>query len=55
MRPHPHIGLATVTSLMQGRIHHRDSLGTDRWIEPGAADRMVAGHGITRSERMDGA
>ena len=54
VRPHPHIGLATVTYLMQGRIHHRDSLGTDQWIEPGAVNWMVAGHGITHSERMDG-
>lgn len=55
VRPHPHIGLATVTYLMQGRIHHRDSLGTDQWIEPGAVNWMVAGNGITHSERMDGA
>ena len=54
VRPHPHIGLATVTYLMQGRIHHRDSLGTDQWIEPGAVNWMVAGQGITHSERMDG-
>ncbi len=43
VRPHPHIGLATVTYLMQGRIHHRDSLGTDQWIEPGAVNLMHAG------------
>ena len=55
VRPHPHIGLATVTYLMQGRIHHRDSLGSDAWIEPGEVNLMVAGHGITHSERMDGA
>ena len=54
VRPHPHIGLATVTYLMQGKIHHRDSLGTDQWIEPGAVNLMMAGHGITHSERMDG-
>lgn len=54
VRPHPHIGLATVTYLMQGRIHHRDSLGTDQWIEPGAVNWMVAGQGITHSERTDG-
>ena len=36
-------------------MHHRDSLGTDQWIEPGAVNRMVAGHGITHSERTDGA
>ena len=54
VRPHPHIGLATVTYLMRGRIHHRDSLGTDQWIEPGAVNWMVAGRGITHSERTDG-
>ena len=54
VRPHPHIGLATVTYLLKGRMHHRDSLGTDRWIEPGAVNLMVAGNGITHSERTDG-
>ncbi|MFQ6552466.1 pirin family protein [Aestuariibius insulae] len=54
VRPHPHIGLATVTYLHRGKIHHRDSLGTDQWIEPGAMNLMIAGHGITHSERMDG-
>lgn len=53
VRPHPHIGLGTVTYLMQGRLHHRDSLGTDQWIEPGAVNWMLAGNGITHSERMD--
>jgi len=55
VRPHPHIGLATVTYLFRGSLHHRDSLGTDRWIEPGAVNWMVAGRGITHSERTDGA
>lgn len=54
VRPHPHIGLSTVTYLMQGRIHHRDSLGTDAWITPGEVNLMTAGHGITHSERADG-
>jgi len=54
VRPHPHIGLATVTYLLKGKIHHRDSLGTDQWIAPGAVNLMTAGHGITHSERMDG-
>ncbi|MEL6531496.1 MAG: pirin family protein [Pseudomonadota bacterium] len=54
IRPHPHIGLATVTYLFQGMFHHRDSLGTDQWIEPGAVNLMTAGHGITHSERIDG-
>lgn len=54
VRPHPHIGLATVTYLHSGTIHHRDSLGTDQWIEAGDVNLMVAGHGITHSERIDG-
>ena len=54
IRPHPHIGLATVTYLLDGRLHHRDSLGSDQWITPGAVNWMSAGHGITHSERTDG-
>lgn len=54
VRPHPHIGLGTVTYLLKGRMHHRDSLGTDLWIEPGAVNWMLAGQGITHSERTDG-
>ena len=54
VRPHPHIGLGTVTYLLKGRLHHRDSLGTDAWIEPGAVNWMLAGQGITHSERTDG-
>lgn len=54
VRPHPHIGLGTVTYLYKGRLHHRDSLGTDQWIEPGALNWMKAGYGITHSERTDG-
>lgn len=54
VRPHPHIGLATVTYLLRGQMHHRDSLGTDAWITPGEVNMMTAGHGITHSERMDG-
>lgn len=54
VRPHPHIGLGTVTYLLKGRMHHRDSLGTDLWIEPGAVNWMLAGRGITHSERTDG-
>lgn len=54
VRPHPHIGLGTVTYLYDGAMHHRDSLGTDAWIEPGAVNWMVAGNGITHSERVDG-
>lgn len=51
VRPHPHIGLATVTYLFQGSIHHRDSLGTSAEIEAGAVNWMIAGRGITHSER----
>ena len=51
VRPHPHIGLATVTYLFKGEFHHRDSLGTDQVILPGAVNWMVAGNGVTHSER----
>lgn len=51
VRPHPHIGLATVTYLYRGHFHHRDSLGTDQVVEPGAVNWMVAGEGVTHSER----
>ena len=51
VRPHPHIGLATVTYLFEGQIDHRDSLGTARTIRPGDVNWMVAGKGITHSER----
>lgn len=51
VRPHPHIGLATVTYLYQGGIVHRDSLGTEMEILPGAVNWMIAGNGITHSER----
>jgi hypothetical protein len=51
VRPHPHIGLATVTYLFDGAISHRDSLGTVREIRPGEVNWMVAGRGIVHSER----
>jgi redox-sensitive bicupin YhaK (pirin superfamily) len=51
VRPHPHIHLSTVTYLFEGKIHHRDSLGSDQMIEPGAINWMTAGHGIVHSER----
>jgi redox-sensitive bicupin YhaK (pirin superfamily) len=51
VRPHPHIGLATVTYLFEGAIMHRDSLGTEQRIEPGAVNWMTAGSGIVHSER----
>ncbi|WP_374280130.1 pirin family protein [Novosphingobium sp.] len=49
--PHPHIGIATVTWLFDGAIHHRDSLGTSAVIRPGQVNLMTAGRGITHSER----
>jgi redox-sensitive bicupin YhaK (pirin superfamily) len=51
VRPHPHIGLATVTYLLDGEILHRDSLGTVQPIRPGAVNWMTAGRGIAHSER----
>jgi redox-sensitive bicupin YhaK (pirin superfamily) len=51
VRPHPHIGLATVTYLFDGEIVHRDSLGTVTPIRPGAVNLMMAGRGIVHSER----
>jgi len=51
VRPHPHIGLATVTYLFEGAMMHRDSLGNAQRIEPGAINWMTAGRGIVHSER----
>ena len=51
VRPHPHIGLATVTYLFDGEIMHRDSLGTEMAIRPGEVNWMTAGRGIVHSER----
>ena len=51
VRPHPHIGLATVTYLFQGEMWHRDSLGTSVVIKPGELNLMTAGRGIVHSER----
>ncbi|WP_440978647.1 pirin family protein [Sphingomonas pseudosanguinis] len=51
VRPHPHINLSTVTYLFDGAIGHRDSLGSDLVIEPGAVNLMTAGSGIVHSER----
>jgi redox-sensitive bicupin YhaK (pirin superfamily) len=51
VRPHPHIGLATVTYLFEGAMDHRDSLGYVQRIEPGAINWMTAGNGIVHSER----
>lgn len=51
VRPHPHIGLATVTYLFEGAIEHRDTLGCVQVIRPGDVNLMVAGRGIAHSER----
>jgi redox-sensitive bicupin YhaK (pirin superfamily) len=51
VRPHPHIGIATITYLFSGQIRHRDSLGFDQVIHPGAVNWMTAGRGIVHSER----
>jgi redox-sensitive bicupin YhaK (pirin superfamily) len=51
VRPHPHIGLATVTYLFDGEIIHRDTLGSQQAITPGAVNWMTAGSGISHSER----
>jgi len=51
VRPHPHIGLSTVTYLFEGAFQHRDSLGSDIRITPGAVNLMTAGAGIVHSER----
>jgi redox-sensitive bicupin YhaK (pirin superfamily) len=53
VRPHPHIGLSTVTYLFDGEIMHRDSLATEQPIRPGEVNWMTAGRGITHSERFE--
>lgn len=53
VRPHPHIGLSTVTYLFAGEITHRDSLGVHQDIRPGEVNWMTAGHGISHSERFE--
>ncbi len=53
VRPHPHIGLATVTFLFEGSFVHRDSLGVVQTIHPGDVNWMVAGRGVVHSERSD--
>ena len=53
VRPHPHIGLSTVTYLFEGEIMHRDSVGSEQAIRPGEVNWMVAGRGITHSERFE--
>ncbi|MDC0094126.1 pirin family protein, partial [Alphaproteobacteria bacterium] len=51
VRPHPHIGLATLTYLFSGHIYHRDSIGSFVGIKPGDVNLMISGRGITHSER----
>jgi redox-sensitive bicupin YhaK (pirin superfamily) len=53
VRPHPHIGLSTVTYLFDGEIMHRDSVGSQQAIRPGEVNWMTAGRGITHSERFE--
>lgn len=54
VRPHPHIGLSTVTYLFSGAMRHQDSVGSDQMILPGEVNWMTSGRGITHSERFDG-
>lgn len=54
VRPHPHIGLSTLSYLFQGEMTHRDSLATEIVIRPGEVNWMTAGSGITHSERFEG-
>lgn len=53
VRPHPHIGLSTITYLLEGEIMHRDSVGSVQPIRPGEVNWMTAGRGITHSERFE--
>jgi redox-sensitive bicupin YhaK (pirin superfamily) len=53
VRPHPHIGLSTITYLFEGEIMHRDSVGSEQAIRPGEVNWMTAGRGISHSERFE--
>ena len=53
VRPHPHIGLSTITYLFEGEITHRDSVGSEQPVRPGEVNWMTAGRGITHSERFE--
>jgi redox-sensitive bicupin YhaK (pirin superfamily) len=53
VRPHPHIGLSTVTYLFSGEVMHRDSVGSEQAVRPGEMNWMTAGRGITHSERFE--
>jgi redox-sensitive bicupin YhaK (pirin superfamily) len=53
VRPHPHIGLSTVTYLFEGEMMHRDSVGSEQAVRPGEVNWMTAGRGITHSERFE--
>jgi len=54
VRPHPHMGLQTVTWLRRGAVLHRDSLGSEELIRPGQLNLMTAGHGVSHSEEVTG-
>lgn len=54
VRPHPHIGLSTVSYLFEGEMTHRDSVGAQQVVRPGEVNWMTAGRGITHSERFEG-
>ncbi len=53
VRPHPHVGLSTVSYLLSGAVTHRDSLGVEQIIRPGEVNWMTAGRGISHSERFE--
>ena len=53
VRPHPHIGLSTLTYLFEGEVMHRDSVGSEQAVRPGEVNWMTAGRGITHSERFE--
>ena len=53
VRPHPHIGLATLSYLFAGEMMHRDSVGSEQAVRPGEANWMIAGRGVTHSERFE--
>jgi redox-sensitive bicupin YhaK (pirin superfamily) len=53
VRPHPHIGLSTITYLYDGEITHRDSIGSEQVVRPGEVNWMTAGRGVTHSERFE--
>ncbi len=52
--PHPHIGLSTVTWVLEGQVLHRDSLGSEQLIKPGQLNLMTAGRGVAHAEEGSG-